>query len=113
MLAVEPGTEITLVAEGGWQSITFLLPPEDIPAHLVARQREGEFHLPSGVEPLQVDVERVHGLFEWGKLLVDTASLHPDLFGGEPRKRIAARDELMQHCRELLGAVKAPKSLTI
>jgi hypothetical protein len=41
MLAAQSETETSFVVEGGWKSITFLLPPEDIRAHLIARQREG------------------------------------------------------------------------
>ena len=77
-------------------SRTFLLPPADILDHLTARQREAEFHLPQGVESLQVDAERVRALFEWGKRLVDSASKHPDLFDEQPKKRIAVRDELLE-----------------
>jgi len=96
MLAVEPETEITFVANGGWESITFLIPPEDILAHLTARQRESEFHLPRGVESLHVDAERVRGLFEREKLLVDSASQEPTRFDEQPKKRVAARDELLE-----------------
>jgi hypothetical protein len=63
MLAAEPETEAMFVIEGGWESITFLFPPEDIRAHLSARQRERDFHLPRGVETLQVNAARVRELF--------------------------------------------------
>ena len=96
MLAAEPETETIFVADGGWESIAFLLPPEDIRAHLTARQRAGEFHLPRGVEPLQVDAERVRQLFEWGKLLVDTALQQPALFDEQAKERVAAQDELLE-----------------
>jgi AraC-like DNA-binding protein len=96
MLAAEPQAETTFVADGGWESITFLLPPDDIRAHLTARQRESEFHLPKGVEPLRVDAERVRGLFEWGKLLVDTALQQPTLFDEQAKERVAAQDELLE-----------------
>jgi AraC-like DNA-binding protein len=96
MHAVEPGAEISFVTHPGWESISFLLPPEDVRAHLTARQREGEFHLPRGVEPLQVDGERVHALFEWGKRLVDVALQQPSLFDEQARERIAAQDELLE-----------------
>ena len=96
MLAVAPETEIAFVANGGWESISFLLPPADILDHLTARQREGEFHLPQGVESLQVDAGRVRALFEWGKRLVDSASKEPELFNEQPRNRLAARDEMLE-----------------
>jgi AraC-like DNA-binding protein len=104
MLAAEPETETSFVADAGWESITFLLPPEDIRAHLTARQREGEFHLPKGVEPLQVDAERARGLFEWGKLLVDTALQQPTLFDEQAKERVAAQDELLE---TLLATLRA------
>jgi AraC-like DNA-binding protein len=96
MLAAEPETETTFVADGGWESITFLLPPQDIRAHLTARQRESEFHLPAGIEPLRVEAERVRGLFEWGKRLIDTALHQPALFDEQAKERVAAQDELLE-----------------
>jgi AraC-like DNA-binding protein len=96
MLTAPPDTENTFVADGGWESITFLLPPEDIRAHLTARGRESEFHIPSGVEPLLVDAGRIRGLFEWGKLLVDTATQQPALFDVPTKERVAAQEELLE-----------------
>jgi AraC-like DNA-binding protein len=102
MLAAAPATEATFVADGGWESITFLLPPGDIRAHLTARQRESEFHLPVGVEPLQVEADSVRGLFEWGKRLVDTALQQPALFDGQAKERVAAQNELLETLLETL-----------
>jgi len=96
MHAVEPGAEISFVTSPGWESVSFLLPPDDVRAHLAARQREGEFHLPRGVEPLQVDPARVRTLFEWGKRLVDVALQQPSLFDEQARERLAAQDELLE-----------------
>jgi len=96
MLAAEPETEATFVADAGWESITFLLPPQDIRAHLTARQRASEFHMPSGAEPLQVDPDSVRGLFEWGKRLVDTALQQPTLFDEQAKERVAAQNELLE-----------------
>jgi len=96
MLAAEPETEATFVADEGWESITFLLPPQDIRAHLTARQRESEFHMPSGVEPLQVEADSVRGLFDWGKRLVDTALQEPALFDEHAKERVAAQNELLE-----------------
>ena len=96
MLAAAPETETSFVANGGWESITFLVPPDDIRAHLTARQRESEFHLPVGVEPLQVEADSVRGLFEWGKRLVDLAVQQPSVFEGSSKERVAAQDELLE-----------------
>ena len=96
MLAVEPGSEATFVVDAGWESITFLLPPEDIGAHLTARQRESEFRVPHGVEILQANTAQVCKLFEWGKRLVDTAARRPALFDERKSQRVAARVELLE-----------------
>jgi AraC-like DNA-binding protein len=96
LLTAQPETETTFVADGGWESIAFLLPPEVIGSHLAARQRETEFHLPRGMEPLQVDPGRVRALFAWGKLLVDTAIKQPTLFHDQGKERVAAEDELLE-----------------
>jgi AraC-like DNA-binding protein len=96
MLAAEPETEAMFVIEAGWESITFLFPPEDIRAHLTARRRERDFHRPRGVETLQVNADRVRELFEWGKRLVETALQQPSLFDDQARERRAAQDELLE-----------------
>jgi AraC-like DNA-binding protein len=96
MLAAAPDAENLLVTSSGWESISFLVQPDDIRAHLADRQRGSEFHMPTGTEPLQVDAERVHALFDWGKRLVDTALQEPALFDEPAKERLAAHDELLE-----------------
>ena len=96
MLAAAPETETSFVADGGYESITFLVKPQDMLAHLTARRRESEFHMPRGVEPLQVDAARSCGLFDWGKRLVDTALQEPALFDESTKERVAAQNELLE-----------------
>ena len=97
MLATAPATEVVVVAETGYESIAFLLPPPVIGEHLAARGRESEFHLPDHVETLQVNPERARGLFDWGKRLVDTAARQPALFNDGKNERIAAQVELLEN----------------
>jgi AraC-like DNA-binding protein len=96
MLVAEPESEARFVADVGWESIAFLLPPQDISAHLTARQRESEFRLPHGVEMLQLNAEKVRRLFSWGKRLVDTAARQPALFNERRIERVAAQVELLE-----------------
>jgi AraC-like DNA-binding protein len=103
MLMAEPGAEARFVAEAGWESITFLLPPQDISAHLAARQRENDFRLPRGVEIRQADPEKVRRLFGWGKRLVDTAARQPALFNERKNERVAAYVELLENLLTALG----------
>jgi AraC family ethanolamine operon transcriptional activator len=103
MLAAAPDAEANFVADAGYESITFLLPPDEISAHLTARQREGEFRLPRGVETLQVDGENARRLFAWGKRLVDAAARQPALFNERETERIAAHVELVELLLAILG----------
>jgi AraC family ethanolamine operon transcriptional activator len=96
ILAAEPGAKATFVTHTGWESITFLLSPADISSRLNQRQRDVTFHLPQGVEALQVSAETGRGLFDWGKRLVDVAERQPSLFNEWTSERRAAEAELFE-----------------
>jgi AraC-like DNA-binding protein len=102
MLAAEPKTEARFVVDPGWESITFLVSPEDVRAHLAARQRAHEFHLPHDIETLLADPNGVRSLFEWGKRLTTTAARQPAIFNERKRERDAARQELFETLLPLL-----------
>jgi AraC-like DNA-binding protein len=104
MLAAAAESEVVFVAEAGYQSIAILLPPQDIREHLAARQRDDRFHLPNGIEPLQVDPDRARGLFDWGKRLVDVAARQPAIFNDDAGERRAAHVELLDTLLEALGS---------
>jgi len=97
MLVAEPGSEVQFVTNDGYESIAFLLPPEDLRAHLAARQREADLRLPRGVETLQAKGEKVRALYRWGKRLVDTAARRPELFNEREDEREAAHVELIEN----------------
>lgn len=103
MLSAAPDAEAVFVAEAGYQSMALLLPPQDIREHLAARQRDAEFRLPRGIEPLHADPDRVRKLFDWGKRLVDTAARQPSLFNDGIRERAVADDELLESLLATLG----------
>jgi len=44
MFAAGPEAEARFIIDAGWETITLLLPPQDIRSHLVARQRDNDFH---------------------------------------------------------------------
>jgi AraC-like DNA-binding protein len=96
LLAAAPESEATFVADAGWESVTFILPPQDVEQHLTARRRESEFRVPRGVETLQVVEERARGLFDWGKRLTETAALQPALFNDGEERRAAAEADLLE-----------------
>jgi AraC-like DNA-binding protein len=103
MLVAQPEAVVQIVTNDGYESIAFLLPPEDIRAHLTARQRAVDFRLPRGVETLQVDAEKVRRLFGWGKRLVDTAARQPELFNEHEDERVAAHVEMLEALLATLG----------
>jgi AraC-like DNA-binding protein len=106
MLAVEPETEVVFVTDAGYESITLLLPPADIRAHLRDRRREGDFRFPKGAETLRADAPRVRRLFDWGKRLVDTAARQPALFNDREKERAAAQVEMVETLLATLGATR-------
>ncbi|MCO5761169.1 MAG: hypothetical protein NHG36_06615, partial [Chromatiaceae bacterium] len=105
LLAVAPEAEVTFVVDAGWDNVAFLLPPDTIRAHWVARQRDREFRLPQGMEPLQADAARSRQLYDWGKRLVDTAVLEPALFNESMVERAAAEAELLETLLATLDVV--------
>jgi AraC-like DNA-binding protein len=102
MLAAAPAAEARFVVESGWESVTFLLPPQDIAAHLKTRQRVSRFRQPCGIALLQVHPEKVHALFRWGKRLATAATAQPKLFATRERERAAAV-ELVETLLATLG----------
>ena len=106
MLAAAPETEVGFVAEAGYESITFLLPPEDVSSHLRARGREEDFRVPHGVEMLHVNAVMARRLFDWGRRLVDTAARQPSLFNERKDQRVAAQVELLETLLATLGAAR-------
>jgi AraC family transcriptional regulator, ethanolamine operon transcriptional activator len=106
MLAAEPDTEARFVVDAGWESITFLLSPQDVRAHLTARQREHDFRVPRGVEALQANPDGARRLFEWGKRLTTTAALRPSVFNGGKKERSAAQVELFETLLPVLGGAE-------
>jgi AraC family ethanolamine operon transcriptional activator len=106
MLAVEPETEVVFVTDAGHESITLLLPPADIRAHLRDRRREGDFRFPKGAETLQADAAMVRRVFDWGKRLVDTATRQPALFNDRKDERAAAQVEMVETLLATLGTTR-------
>jgi AraC-like DNA-binding protein len=102
MLAAAPETEARFVVEGGWENVTFLVPPEDIRGHLAARQREHEFRMPHGIDALQADADGARALFAWGKRLTTTAARRPAVFNDGKAERDAAQIELFETLLPLL-----------
>lgn len=96
MVAAAPESEVRFVSEPGWETVAFFLPPDEFAGHLAARQREGEFRLPQGVDLMRVDADRARALFDWGKRLVDLAAREPSLFDHRPKEQMSAHVEMLE-----------------
>jgi AraC family transcriptional regulator, ethanolamine operon transcriptional activator len=109
MLAAQPETEARFVVEPGWESVAFLVPAEDLRAHLAVRRREHEFHVPRGIETLHADPDGPRRLFNWGRRLTSTAAGHPVIFNEGKNERVAAQVELLETLLRVLRAAEQPK----
>jgi AraC-like DNA-binding protein len=103
VLAAAPGAEARFVSDAGWESVAFLLPPQEANLHLTARHREGGPRLPRGVEHLRVGADRGRRLFDWGKRLAALAARRPFLFDERRNERVVARAELLETLLAALG----------
>jgi AraC-like DNA-binding protein len=104
LLAVQPGTEVVVVTERGYESVFVLLRPDEIEAHLRGRQREDALRMPQGAETLYRDTAAVRRFFAWGKRLVDLAMRQPGLFNDRREARVAAHVELLETLLATLSA---------
>jgi AraC-like DNA-binding protein len=106
LVAIAPETEVVVVTDTDYESITLLLPEADVRAHLRDRRREGELRFPKGAEMLQADAAVVRRLFDWGKRLVDAAARQPELFDERKDQRLAAQVEMVETLLATLGATR-------
>jgi AraC-like DNA-binding protein len=109
VLASTSGVEVEFVVEGGYESVSFLLPPDDIRAHLRGRHREDEFHFPKGVEMLQPSPDAAHGLYGLGRRLADVAARQPEVFD-VPQTQTAAHIEVLETLLATLGSIDHDES---
>ena len=103
VLACESGIEVEFVVAGGYESVSFLLPPDDVRAHLRGRHREDEFRLPNGVELLQPSPAAARGLYGFGRRLADIAARQPEVFD-VPQTQTAAQIDLLETLLATLGS---------
>lgn len=94
ILASTAGVEVAFVVAGGYESVSFFLPPHDIRAHLRGRHREDEFRFPDGVVLLKPSPSAARELYGFGRRLADVAARQPDVFDVPPTQTAAQIDLL-------------------
>ncbi|MBS0192454.1 MAG: helix-turn-helix domain-containing protein [Planctomycetes bacterium] len=110
VLASTSGVKVEFVVAAGYESVSFLVPPDDVRAHLRLRQREDQSLIPHGVELLQRSPGAGPKLFEWGRRVADAAAKHPEVFD-EPQTNSVAQGELFEMLLSSIGsAVEAERA---
>ncbi len=104
LLAVAPTTPVGFVTNPAYESITVMVPPQELDRQLRIRHQEDEFHSPQGLEPLHVGTAMAGQLFGFGKRMVDLAVQQPALFNAHPEQRSAAQTELLETLLETLAS---------
>ena len=92
----EPGVDVEIVVEGGYESATLMIPPTELMQHLRGRGRDEIFQMPSGAEIWHSGQLELSKLFELGKRLADTAINEPTLINESVNVRAAAHNELLE-----------------
>ncbi len=103
ILASTSGVEVEFVVAGGYESVSFFLPPDDLSLHLRGRHREDEFRIPKGVELLQPSPAAAHELYGFGRRLADVAARQPEVFD-VPQMQTAAQIDLLETLLATLGS---------
>ena len=106
MLAVPPSASIGIVSDPGYESITYLLRPEDVSAHLKVRDLEDSFQLPNTLEVLHVGADLAGSLFAWGKRLIDMAIENQEQFNTSKEQRAAAQADLVDTLLTTLSSTR-------
>ena len=96
LLAGEPGVDREIVVEAGYESIAFLLTPDELMQHLRRRGRDETFRMPRGTEMWYSSKAELRGLFDLGKRLAETAASEPGLLNDNVDIRAAAHIELLE-----------------
>ena len=96
LLVGEPDVERELVVEAGYESIGFLLAPDELMQHLRRRGREETFQTPRGTEIWHSRQTELRRLFDLGKRLAETATSEPAILNDNIDIRAAAHTELLE-----------------
>lgn len=96
LLAAPAAQSISMVAEPGNESAGFLVPQDELVAHLSAQGQEEVLATLQRVEMRQLETGRATKLFEWAKQLINSAIDQPEMFDATIGLRIAARHDLLE-----------------
>jgi AraC-like DNA-binding protein len=106
VVATPPSSGLDIVAEPGYESMAFLLHPQDAGQHLDPLDGDGTNCRSRHVEMSRAGSGLAGALFAWGKQLVNTAAEQPQRFSPGTEHRAAAQAELMQMLATTLSSTR-------
>lgn len=110
VLASTSGVEAEFVVAAGYESVAFLVPPDDLRAHLHLRQREDPSLIPRGMDFLRMSPGVGPALFEWWRRLAEAAATHPEAFDSVQTNSIAQCDLFEMLLSSIGSAVEAERT---
>lgn len=115
VLVSMPGIEVEFVVAAGYESVSFLVPPDDIRTHVRGRHWNGEFRVPQGAELLTPCPAAAQGLYGWGRRLTDMAVRQPEVFDLQQMQasaHVELIESLLATVRSAVPVESAPHDLT-
>lgn len=103
VLSAGAGIEVEFIVSAGYESVSFLVPPDDIRIHHRGRRRDGKLRIPDGVELLQADPAAARNLYEWGRRISDMAARQPRVFD-VPQTQTTAQLEMLEALLTTVGS---------
>ncbi len=104
LLAAEPGTEMELVVEAGYESVALLVAPEEFEKHLRDRGRAEGVRAARGIEIRGSGVTS-RELFRLGRRVARAAAARPEVFDRGARVRAGVTLELLEKLLTILDSV--------
>ena len=95
LVVAGPGAEIEIVVQGGYESITWLAPPQVLNNHLELRSTISDFAVPEYLEVWNPPAEAALKHFELGKRAVGAAENTPEIFNDNHWARYGAQIEFL------------------
>jgi len=95
MIAAGPGSQGEVIADGGYENVGWLVPPQVLDQHLALRGKKRDFMIPEVPEVWHPDAKVAQDLFELGARIAAAAENAPEIFNNGHWARYGAQVEFM------------------
>lgn len=79
LVAAEPGVDVEIVVDEGYEGIALMIPPDEFIQHLRRRGHEKAFRMPRGIELWHSSASELRELFDIGKRLAEARDQRTDV----------------------------------